>query len=214
MPTTHTVTQGETLTRIAKQYGFSSWQKIYNHSDNTEFRALRSNPDIIYPGDTIVIPDPEQKPRRFKTNKPRTFRLSIPKEELTLKLQDDLGKPLTNIRAALNIGGKTIQKNTDSNGELLILLDNSNESEASLEIEDNGTKYSFKLKIGELDPIDTISGVQARCNALGFDCGTIDGIYGKKTKEGLLSFQRVYALSLTGEADAATQKALTKAYGC
>ena len=73
MPTTHTVAQGETLTRIAKQYGLGSWQKIYNHPDNGDFRALRDNPDLIYPGDKIVIPDLEQKPRLSKQTNQRFF---------------------------------------------------------------------------------------------------------------------------------------------
>lgn len=63
MPKTHTVAQGETLTRIAKKHKFASWKTLYESPDNADFRALRKDPNIIYPGDQLIIPDKE--PRFF-----------------------------------------------------------------------------------------------------------------------------------------------------
>lgn len=47
--TTYTVKSGDTLSSIAAQFG-TTWQKIYN--DN---RDKISNPDVIYPGQQLVI---------------------------------------------------------------------------------------------------------------------------------------------------------------
>ena len=55
----HEVVYGDTLTGIAKQYGFEDWRTIYNHSCNTAFRTKRPDPNKIYPGDKVVIPNAE-----------------------------------------------------------------------------------------------------------------------------------------------------------
>ncbi len=53
---THFVKSGDTLQSIAKSYQFSDWKIIYTHPLNENFRKLRPNPNLIFPGDKIVIP--------------------------------------------------------------------------------------------------------------------------------------------------------------
>lgn len=53
----YTVVWGDTLTKIAKNHGFDDWRVIYNHPSNAAFKAKRPNPDKIFVGDIIVIPD-------------------------------------------------------------------------------------------------------------------------------------------------------------
>jgi hypothetical protein len=57
MSTPYTVKRGDTLTRIANRHGFRNWRAIYDHPDNAGFKRLRPNPNLIYPGDVIQIPD-------------------------------------------------------------------------------------------------------------------------------------------------------------
>jgi LysM domain len=57
MSTPYTVRRGDTLTKIANGHGFRNWRAIYDHPDNAAFRRLRPNPNLIYPGDVIQIPD-------------------------------------------------------------------------------------------------------------------------------------------------------------
>ncbi len=52
---TYTVVSGDTLSGIAARYGWS-WQNLYHHAENTDFRALRPNPDLIHPGDVLWVP--------------------------------------------------------------------------------------------------------------------------------------------------------------
>lgn len=47
---TYTVKSGDTLSKIAAQYG-TTWQNIYEHNRDTI-----KNPDLIYPGQVIRIP--------------------------------------------------------------------------------------------------------------------------------------------------------------
>lgn len=52
----HIVKQGEKLESISREYGFSDWHVIYNHSSNLAFRQKRPNPRQIHPGDRLYIP--------------------------------------------------------------------------------------------------------------------------------------------------------------
>lgn len=52
----HKVLPGETLSVIAKKYGFQTWQELYNHPDNAMLRKLRPDPNRIAVGDQISIP--------------------------------------------------------------------------------------------------------------------------------------------------------------
>jgi hypothetical protein len=54
--TYHVVVSGDTLSGIAATYGCPSWRTIYDHEKNADFRALRPNPDLIYPGDRVFVP--------------------------------------------------------------------------------------------------------------------------------------------------------------
>ncbi len=53
----HTVKKGENLDKIAKTYGIKSFKSIYDDPVNAKFRRQRKNPDLIQPGDKIIIPD-------------------------------------------------------------------------------------------------------------------------------------------------------------
>jgi hypothetical protein len=57
MSTEYTVQFGDTLVLIPKRHGFASWREVYYHDDNFRFRLKRPNPDKIFPGDVLMIPD-------------------------------------------------------------------------------------------------------------------------------------------------------------
>lgn len=53
-PRTHTVVKGDTLSKIAKQYygNANRWQPIFEAN-----RHVLKDPDRIYPGQVLTIPD-------------------------------------------------------------------------------------------------------------------------------------------------------------
>jgi hypothetical protein len=53
----HTVKRGETLSSIASKYGLSRWEEIYHHPANADFRQKRRNPNLLFPGDVVFVPD-------------------------------------------------------------------------------------------------------------------------------------------------------------
>jgi N-acetylmuramoyl-L-alanine amidase len=52
----YTVKQGEHLSRLAKQFGFSDYSTIWDHPENAELKRKRNNPNVLYPGDTCSFP--------------------------------------------------------------------------------------------------------------------------------------------------------------
>ena len=56
MAHSYIVKAGDNLSSIARQHGLKSWQELYNHPDNGGFRSKRPNPNLIFPGDLLIIP--------------------------------------------------------------------------------------------------------------------------------------------------------------
>lgn len=50
------VQRGDTLWRIARNHGIRYWPNVYFATQNNAFRQTHPNPDLIYPGDRIFIP--------------------------------------------------------------------------------------------------------------------------------------------------------------
>ncbi|MCP5159692.1 MAG: LysM peptidoglycan-binding domain-containing protein [Gammaproteobacteria bacterium] len=78
----YTVQPGDNLSKIARRYDYPSWRVIYYHADNAEFRRWRPNPNLIQPGDVLVLPDRPRStpPPRATLTLPWNFanRLQLP----------------------------------------------------------------------------------------------------------------------------------------
>ncbi|WP_282114718.1 PGRP and LysM peptidoglycan-binding domain-containing protein [Pseudoalteromonas arctica] len=213
----HTVAQGETLLRIAKQYGYQTSKALYNHPSNAEFKALRSDPNLIYPGDKITIPPKKEKFIPLRTNSINSFVVQNEKEYFRLQIIHEDGDDITGKRIVITIGSQTIDTVLPSDGLIEVELDENDSLTGQVDLylkeDQSSPSESFTAQVGHLDPIDTLSGVQARCNLLGFDCGTVDGINGSKTKAGVRDFQYEHDLEVDGIAGAKTKAKLQQVFG-
>ena len=63
-PRPYIVRPGDTLTSIARQAGFTNPLDIYNNPANATLRSHRNNPNLIRPGDRIMIPPTPQMVRQ------------------------------------------------------------------------------------------------------------------------------------------------------
>jgi hypothetical protein len=70
-PITYVVRKGDTLSGIARSHGFSDWKYVWNHKLNEAFRKSHKSPDLIFPGDKLIIPPKpeEEKGRQQKLQK-------------------------------------------------------------------------------------------------------------------------------------------------
>lgn len=195
--------QGDSVPSIAADHGFF-WETIWNHPENTNLRSLRSSPNQLVPDDEVFVPELREKTEDRGTDARHTFkRKGVPaKFRLQIKRLD---KPRANLDYVLEIDGKQIKGKTDSQGILeQYIAPNARGGQVILE----GGKEVIPIRLGHLNPVEDLAGVQQRLNNLGFKCGSEDGTLSEQTKAALLSFQKQYDLQLSGEADAATKSKL------
>jgi len=197
----HTVQQGDWLAKIARQYGFRDWRTIYNHPDNTELRRLRPNPNLLYPGDRIYIPEKEIGEVTCATEIRHRFQLRSQRESLSIRIWPSTNpidknspRPAKAMEYRLTIGSHEFRGETNQEGLLQIAPLPPHASEGVLEV----MGYRLRILIGHLDPVDEITGVQARLNQLGYDAGTVDGLLGPRTKAAISAFQALNDLEVDG----------------
>jgi hypothetical protein len=189
----YTVKRGDHLAKIAAQFGFRKWETIYQHGKNADFRAKRTNPNVIFAGDQIYIPDKDPKKEPGATGKRHTFQLVPRTLDLKVQIKDHHGHALAKEPYILKFGNETREGDTSPAGWLHEKIPVTMEK-ATLYLKRQ--KIRWNLHVGHLDPVmdeDTqdpvVYGVQQRLNNLGFDCGKEDGVMGPKTEWALKMFQ-------------------------
>jgi hypothetical protein len=195
------VQQGDCISSIASEHGFF-WETIWNHPNNAQLKKLRKDPNILFPGDVVFIPDKRlkevQRPtghmHRFKLkNAPAKFRLQLFEGEV----------PRANQAYELTVNGKKFPGKTDAKGVLNQSIP-PDATEGELIIGPQRERYT--LVFGYLNPLSELSGVQARLNNLGYDCGAADGQMNEETETALRAFQARFGLKETGVLDGPTRE--------
>jgi hypothetical protein len=205
----HQVKQGDCISSIASLYGFY-WETLWGLPENAALRDRRRNPNVLLPGDIVFVP---HKVLRYEERPVDKLHKFVKNNQL-VKLKICLlaaGKPIAGETYLLQVGGHNLQGKTDDSGILEEQIP-PDATEATLVL--GKVKLEFPLRIGYLDPLAKVSGVQGRLNNLGFHCGEVDGIVGPHTRSALLSFQETYQLDQTGKPDAATCEKLRSQHGC
>jgi hypothetical protein len=213
----HTVSQGQCLSSIARSYGFDDWRVIYNHPDNASFRQLRPNPNLIHPGDRIVIPDLDPGGEGAPTEQTHTFELDTDRVLLRVVVQDVDKQPMSGKRYKLTVDALPPVEGT-TGGDGMVEQEIAPGAESGLlEVFVNGNNVppvAWRLMIGHLDPVEQVSGYQARLNNLAFESGPVDGIKGPLTTGAVKRFQTEFALASDGIVGPLTRGKLRDVYGC
>jgi hypothetical protein len=172
----HTVRQGEHLSGIAKANGFRDYRTIWDDPNNADLKQKRQNPNVLFPGDQLFIPDKEQRQESRNTGQRHRFKVRDTGLKLRLVLEDLYEKPIANAKCKLTIESETFDLTTDGEGKLEQEIRKQAEK-ATLLILDEQTPadgIELEVKIGHLDPVDKISGQKARLNNLGYFAGEFD----------------------------------------
>lgn len=209
MAGSHTVRQGEHLAAIAAKYGFASAATLWNHPLNAELKQKRGNPNILYPGDVVGIPDPAEKQVTCDTGQAHRFRAQREELFLRIRLQEAFPEPIGSTPCRLVIDGRIHDLTTDADGAVEVKVP-ATASRGTLTVRD----VSVPLRIGSLDPIDEPSGVVARLANLGYYRGHADEVDEAELRAAIEEFQCDQGLDLTGECDGPTRAKLEEVHGC
>ena len=209
MATSYVVKQGDHLSRIAFEHGFRDFHTIWDDPANAALKKLRGNPNVLMPGDTVVIPDRSQRIEKRPSGATHIFVTPIPTLRLRVVVRDVNGDPIPDKDCELVVDGEKKMLKTDGDGrideELPIL------AQGGALVLDGG---EYELKIGDLDPIEEQSGQRARLANLGYYLGGEIEIDEEELKSAVEEFQCDFDLFVDGICGPKTQKKLLKEHGC
>jgi hypothetical protein len=175
MSTRHTVVEGEHLSAIAVKHGFRDIQKIWNDGANADLRSRRKDPNILSPGDVLVMPDFEKKVESRGLDASHKFKAKGGPLHLIVVLHNETNQPIAGEPCHLEIDGAATDLATDGTGKVQKVIPLATAS-GLIVTRDSKTSLDLNLtlKIGGLDPLDTRRGQIQRLNNLGYDAGDLD----------------------------------------
>ena len=128
---------------------------------------------------------------------------------LRLRIKDYRLRPLPHIPCELDLEGATRKLATD--GEGLVERSISPMTDASRLSVGN---FIAVARVGHLDPIDEITGIQARLNNLGYEAGSTPDPTDRAFRSAVEGFQCDAGLSVDGEISTETRARMLAAHGC
>ena len=204
----HKVRQGECISSIAFENGFF-WETIWSHGENRALKGKRKDPNVLLPGDEVFIPCRRGKAVDAATGQKHRFRRKGVPAKFCLRLLED-DEPCACRPYTLDIDGRLFSGTTDAEGRLEHPIP-PNARMGKLLI--GSSQDEYLLDFGHLDPVNEVSGIQARLNNLGLGCGQIDGLMGPKTEASLRLFQERHGLQPSGQTNPQTLDKLKEAHG-
>lgn len=207
----HVVRSGECTSSIARESGHF-WETIWSDGANTTLREARKDPNVLLPGDRIAVPPIRPKSETGATQMRHRFVRRGEPAFLRLTLMED-DQPRANEPFVLMLdNGDEFRGTTDPAGKLVAPIPG-NARSGRLLVGPEGQQEEFPVKLGHVDPISELSGVQCRLNNLGFGCGPADGQFGPATHSALARFQEANEMNGTGELDEQTRAKLLEVHG-
>ncbi len=206
MPIEHKVKQGDCMYSISEEFGFSDPLTILDAPENASFKETHTDLHLLTPGALLVIPDKEW--HTIATGSEHRFAVKAKAVvSLPLQLQDADDSSRGSLRYKLVVAGQTFEGETDGDGVLEHEIDR-RETKGELTVwHDPDSPEAFlvyELEIGHLDPVEAVTGQQARLNNLGYDVGAVDGEAGERTENAVRWFQIGQDIDVTGELDSDT----------
>ena len=213
MATVHKVQQGEDVQSISHRYGFLNYLTVWEHPKNGPLKRLRTDPNLLFPGDFVFIPDKTGNPRAESTTQRHTFQIKPATKIVRIALEDEDGKRLANLPYMLKIGTQMYPGTTDGSGML--------EKEIPIDAQEGELRidgHVWQIQVSHLNPVENvsdqgISGIKGRLRNLGYEVGSLDGEMDEITERAIRAFQRDNGLPEDGECKGATLARLIERHG-
>jgi N-acetylmuramoyl-L-alanine amidase len=194
------VEPGEHLSAIAARFGFRDFRTIFEHPANAELRRKRVNPNVLRPGDVVVIPDLAKKEEPATTGRFNAFVAAGTILGLNVRVERIGGAPLADRETTAAMGERAApagvaldppqKSRTDGKGKVAVVISATTvEGELTLTAKPplDLADDRFRMIVGGLNPVlddatgtvpadpatgaPDLSGVRARLNNLGYFAG-------------------------------------------
>lgn len=223
----HIVQQGEHMGSIAVQYGFGTYETIWNAPENEGLRGRRTDPFQLNPGDEIFIPEKTGIQFSGETGKRLRFRMLMESYELHLKVEDLNRNTVERSCIAFFDNDVPVPVNQTDGIYSTAIPGSAREARFTFPpAPPQVNREDLHLRIGGLDPLSTIDesgeevtnppGVQQRLNNLGYCAGYDDPCDGTSDQYrwAVEEFQCDNDLTVDGVVGKKTRAKITEVYGC
>ncbi|HEY3068353.1 MAG TPA: peptidoglycan-binding protein [Methylomirabilota bacterium] len=212
----HTVQQGDHMSQIAKKYGFVDYKTIWDHADNAELKRKRQNPNVLFPGDVVRIPDRTVREESRPTDQRHRFKVNAPRLKLRIVLEDMYELPIAHAPCDLFVDNEKHELQTDSKGKIEVdIPPTATRGLLSLRTSETALdELAIPVNIGHVDPVDEVTGQKGRLGNLGYYIGPIDATEDDAFKLAVEEFQCEHGLHVDGVCGSQTQAKLKTVHGC
>ncbi|GAB7531226.1 hypothetical protein PS3A_36380 [Pseudomonas sp. 3A(2025)] len=208
MPIQHEVTQGDSVARLAAQYGFFP-ETLWNHPENAALKALRPSMNVLAPGDVLHIPDKREGQFSCETGQRHVFRRKAVPMLFRVQLLDGR-TPRANRPYRLEVDGQPLEGLTSAQGCIERYIPNA--ARQGRLVVDDGI-VDVKLDFGHMDPVALPAGVRKRLVNLGHVLpDEAEDVDGAQLAAAFRQFQRRMGLPVTGELDGITRDTLNRCH--
>jgi hypothetical protein len=205
---THTVAPGDHLSRVAAANGFRSYVPLREEPANEPLMRVRKTPHVLAVGDPVTVPPLEAREVDRATDQRHRFHVTIP--ELVVRVQHLTwaGEPVT-APTALTGDGKPLEVRSGAKGEFTVPI---TPTVDRLRFTTGATEHL--LRVGFLQPVETIAGARERLTNLGYEAGDSDDPADRQLRSAVEEFQCDQKLDIDGVIGPNTRARLMKVHGC
>ena len=186
----HIVKSGDCILSIAERYGFY-WETIWDYPSNSQLRVLRRDPNILNPGDIVVVPNKQIKEESGTTEQRHRFRRKGTPARLRLQLLNRDFQPRAGVSYILEVDGALKEGTTNRQGLLEAAIPPGAVAAVLTYDNEDGFPMRRRLQLGGVDPHSEERGIRQRLANLGYYDVLDGGFRGLRTGKCHKVFPRI-----------------------
>ena len=203
----HEIQAGDCVSSIAYAHGLPV-SLVWEAPENAGLRELCESPDLLIPGEQLFVPERRLHREPCADGSLHRFRRKDVPKVFRIQMTTPQG-PIADMPYECTVDGLQTSGTTDSAGWIEVPIAPDAER-VTIEMADYG---SFDFELGDLDPVDTISGVCQRLTNLGYYQGEPATRMTEALADALARFEKANGLEVSGEVSDPTRDALVTQCG-
>ncbi len=165
----HTIQTRDHIVRLAYYSGHKSYEPIWEHPANAPLREQRPDPGVLGIGDQVHVPDaPPWRFERLPTRREHQLVLDLPHPHVRLRLLRAGFVPFGGVAVRDRFDDELQTATPDGDGQFELEL-----GPDTVFVTLGAELQEVELDVAALQPLDTLAGVHARLENLGYEPGSL-----------------------------------------